>query len=68
MKDINTIRAQVTCTPREAAQLVGVGRSTIYELIREGKITAHKRGARTLITVANLITLDAADIANGVKS
>ena len=68
MKDINTIRAQVTCTPREAAQLVGVGRTTIYELIREGKIAAHKRGARTLITVANLITLDAADIADGRKS
>ncbi len=64
MKDTNTIRAQVTCTPREAAQLVGVGRTSIYQLIRDGKIAAHKRGTRTLITVADLLTLDAADLAS----
>jgi excisionase family DNA binding protein len=67
MKDTNTIRAQVTCTPREAAQLVGVGRTTIYQLIRERKIAAHKRGTRTLITVADLLNLDAADIADGAR-
>lgn len=63
MKDTSTIRAQVTCSPSEAARLVGVCRETIYNLIREGTITAHKRGTRTLITVADLIKLDAADIA-----
>jgi len=65
VKDTSTIRAQVTCSPAEAARLVGVCKETIYDLIREGTITAHKRGTRTLITVADLIRLDAADIAGG---
>jgi excisionase family DNA binding protein len=65
MKDTSTIRAQVTCNPAEAARLVGVCRETIYDLIREGTITAHKRGTRTLITVADLIKLDAADLSDG---
>jgi excisionase family DNA binding protein len=67
MKTTQAIRAQVTCTPTEAAQLVGVGRATIYQLIRDGKIAAHKRGTRTLITVADLTSLDAADIADGAR-
>jgi excisionase family DNA binding protein len=63
MKETPAIRAQVTCSPAEAAQLVGVCRETIYELIKDGTIVAHKRGTRTLITVADLIELNAADIA-----
>lgn len=33
----------------DAAQVLGIGRSTLYELISEKKITAIKIGRRTLI-------------------
>lgn len=33
----------------DAAQVLGIGRSTLYELIAEKKITAIKIGRRTLI-------------------
>ena len=35
--------------PREAAQLLGLGRSRIYELIASGEIRARKLGSATLI-------------------
>ena len=35
----------------EAAKAAGVGRTTLFEEIREGRITARKVGRRTIITV-----------------
>jgi excisionase family DNA binding protein len=41
-------------SPVDAAKLVGVSRSRIYELIGAGVLTRRKDGARTLISVAEL--------------
>jgi len=37
-------------TITQACALTGIGRDTIYALIRSGKLTARKLGRRTLIT------------------
>ncbi len=39
----------------EAAHQIGVGRSKIFELIKEGKLSAVKVGARTLVPDAALV-------------
>lgn len=38
----------------EAAQMIGLGRSSIYKLFDEGKLTPRKSGKRTLILVEDL--------------
>jgi excisionase family DNA binding protein len=38
----------------EAARLGGVGRSTVYTEIREGRLAYKKIGRRTVITMADL--------------
>lgn len=38
----------------EAAREIGVGRTTIFELIRKGELKAVRLGARTLIRRADL--------------
>lgn len=38
----------------EAAQMIGLGRSSIYKLFDEGKLTPRKSGRRTLILVEDL--------------
>ena len=38
----------------EAAEIIDVGRSTIYELIRKGELTPRKCGKRTLLLVEDL--------------
>ncbi len=35
----------------EAAQLLGIGRSLVYDLIREGRLRSFKVGSRRLIPV-----------------
>ena len=37
-------------SPDEAAIVAGVGRTTIYEEIKAGRLEARKLGARTIIT------------------
>lgn len=39
---------------REACRLTGIGRSKLYELIRDGEIAVIKVGAMTLISAAEL--------------
>jgi excisionase family DNA binding protein len=41
-------------SPRDAARLMGVSRSRIYELINAGELPAYKDGSRTLILVADI--------------
>ena len=42
------------------AKALGVGRSTIYKLIKTGRIDALKIGTRTLITTASIARLSKA--------
>lgn len=48
MKD-DKMPAPLAYSPLEAARRLGVGRSTIYELIKAGQLEISKLGARTLI-------------------
>jgi excisionase family DNA binding protein len=38
----------------EACRLIGVGRSSVYALIREGRLTPKKIGKRTVLLVTEL--------------
>jgi hypothetical protein len=38
----------------EAVEMTGIGRSSLYTLFREGKITRRKQGKRSLILVDEL--------------
>ena len=38
----------------EAAEMIGVGRSSIYNLFRSGKLRAFKAGKRTLVKVEDI--------------
>lgn len=38
----------------QAARILGVGRTTLYSMIRDGRIDALKLGRRTLIKTASL--------------
>lgn len=44
----------------EATQMIGLGKTTIYELIGEGKLQTRKIGNRRLILVSSLRELAAA--------
>lgn len=54
MTDHPTEQAMIAYGVIEAARAAGVGRSTIYEEINAGRLTARKAGRRTLITRADL--------------
>ncbi len=41
-------------TANEAADLIGIGRSTIYDLIAQGEIRAERIGRRVFFTAATL--------------
>lgn len=59
--DISTPSASVTSklalSPAEAAHATGLGRSTIYKLIKAGRLSRVKIGSRTLLSVADLEVL-----------
>ncbi len=40
--------------PREAAHMLGLGRTSIFELLRTGELEAARIGAATLIPVASI--------------
>ena len=46
--------ARLTITLREAARATGLGRTTIYKLIDEGKLRRVKVGKRSLIVFSDL--------------
>jgi excisionase family DNA binding protein len=48
MKDDKAIEP-LAYSPMEAARRLGVGRTTIYELIKSGELSISKLGSRTLI-------------------
>lgn len=41
-------------TPGEAAQVLGVGRSTVYDLIARGEVAGIRVGRRVFVTAATL--------------
>lgn len=45
---------KLSYTINEATEAVGLGRTTIYKLIAQGRLTAIKIGRRTLISAASL--------------
>ena len=48
---------KITCTVQQAAFASGLGKSTIYELMHDGKIETTKVYGRRLIIVQSLLTL-----------
>ena len=44
----------ITTSVNDAAKALGIGRTSIYALIREGRLTVVKLGRRTLVTVESL--------------
>lgn len=55
---------QITISIPQAAQVLSLGRSTIYEMLDSGELTKVKFGRRTLITVESIKAAVAARIAN----
>ena len=45
---------KISVTIPEATELSGLGRSSIYKLFKEGKLTPRKAGKRTLVLVEEL--------------
>lgn len=48
---------EITYSINRTAKALGVGRSTIYKLIKTGQVDTLKIGARTLITTASITRL-----------
>lgn len=47
----------IAVSPSEAAQIIGLSRAQIYNLINDGRLRRSKIGTRTLIHVADLEAL-----------
>lgn len=45
---------KLSVTIPEAVELTGIGRSTLYKLFSEGKLTPRKSGKRTLVLMSDL--------------
>ncbi len=48
---------RLTCTVAEACQATGLGRTKIYELIGNGRVTTTTVGRRRLVVVQSLLSL-----------
>jgi excisionase family DNA binding protein len=46
--------SQLSYSPNDAAKVLGIGRSTLFNLLAHGQIAARKLGTRTLIPAAEL--------------
>jgi excisionase family DNA binding protein len=53
-EDGMTTDAKICCSIREASELTGLGKTTLYALLSEGKITGVRVGTRRLLHVASL--------------
>lgn len=41
-------------SPDQAAEILGLGRTKIWEMIADGKLTSRKEGARRLVLVSSI--------------
>ena len=48
------VNQKVALTVEEAAEICGIGRTSLYCAIRDGKLIARKAGRRTIILMADL--------------
>lgn len=55
MSNLIAFRDRVSCTVEEACGATGLGRTTLYKLIKESRIAARKIGRRTVILVPTLL-------------
>ena len=46
--------SKITCSIKEATELTGLGKTTIYSLLAQGKITSTHIGTKRLIHVDSL--------------
>lgn len=53
----STIPQPLAYSPGEAARVSGLGRTTIYKLMKEGQLRSRKIGARTIIRADDLLGL-----------
>jgi excisionase family DNA binding protein len=58
-------RDRISCTVAEACVATGLGRTKLYELIKQKRISTIKVGARTLINVRSLVAVFEQPRANG---
>jgi excisionase family DNA binding protein len=47
-------RQSLTVSLIEAATILGVSRATVYNLLKQNKLRAHKLGSRTIILTADI--------------
>ena len=59
---------RVTCSVDDAILASGIGRSTLYKLMRSGVLESVKRGDRRLVRVQSLLKLLTADTAAGAAA
>jgi excisionase family DNA binding protein len=55
--DTIPIRQRVSCTVRDAAQVTGISRTRIYELLADGTLAGTVVGGRRLVFVRSLLRL-----------
>ena len=48
-------RDRVSCTVEEACEATGLGRTTLYKLIKERRVAKKKIGRRTVLLVPTLL-------------
>ncbi|WIG56162.1 MAG: hypothetical protein OJF61_001950 [Rhodanobacteraceae bacterium] len=53
----NSLPAPISVSPEDAAQMLGLGRTKTFELIRTRELPSIKIGRRTLVPVAGLHAL-----------
>lgn len=54
---VSPVDGKLLCSIKEATALLGVGRTSIYEMISRGQIASLRLGSRRLIKMSSLIAL-----------
>ena len=54
-------------SPRDAARAIGISRSSLYRLIKQGRIRTVKLGSRTLVPTSALAELINEDLSSNTK-